>query len=124
MKIYRCAKCGNITVKLTDSGAPLSCCGETMAELKAGVTDAATEKHVPALQINGDTLSVQVGEVVHPMTPEHSIQWILVHQGDKVQYVTLTPDSEPKATFRIEPGKPVEVYEYCNLHGLWKAESK
>lgn len=124
MKFYRCAKCGNITVKLVDAGPPLSCCGELVAELKAGVTDAAKEKHVPALSQEGNTLTVQVGSVAHPMLPEHYIQLIAVEQQGKVQYITLAPDQEPKAVFQVEAGKSVTVYEYCNLHGLWKAEQK
>lgn len=122
MKIFRCKSCGNILVTLVDGGGPLTCCGAPMDELKAGVTDAAQEKHVPALKLEGETLTVQVGDVLHPMTEDHFIQWILVEQGGKVQYVTLTPSDSPHATFRVEAGKPLTVYEYCNLHGLWKAE--
>lgn len=124
MTLYRCELCGNIVVKLVDGGGPLACCGQPMNALKAGVTDAAQEKHVPALKLEGSTLTVQVGDVLHPMTPEHYIQFILVEQEGKVQYAALTPDSEPKAVFEVEPGKPVTAYEYCNLHGLWKAELK
>lgn len=119
---YKCEHCGNIITKLVNGGGPLNCCGQPMTELKANTTDAAQEKHVPVIAVNGGKLSVQVGEVLHPMTPEHSIQVILVEQGDKVRYTTLTPDRQPKAEFEIEPGKPFTVYEYCNLHGLWKAE--
>lgn len=122
ISFFECKHCKNIALKLVDQGPPLSCCGDPMIELKAGTSDGAHEKHVPALQINGDILSVQVGEVLHPMTPEHFIQWILVEQGDKIQYQRLTPDQEPKASFKIEPGVPFTVYEHCNLHGLWKIE--
>ena len=27
-----------------------------------------------------------------------------------------------RAAFHVPAGVPVTVYEYCNLHGLWKAE--
>lgn len=123
MKFYRCSHCGNLAVLLVDAGVPLVCCGEKMQQLQAGVTDAAQEKHVPAVSLEGTTMHVQVGEVAHPMTEEHYIQWILLQQGSKVQYVTLTPQSQPKATFAAEAGDYV-VYEYCNLHGLWKTEGK
>ncbi len=123
MKFYRCELCGNIIVKLVNGGGVLSCCGQEMTELKAGVVDAALEKHVPAFQREGATLSVQVGEIIHPMTPEHYIQCIVVQQGDHVQYVTLDSTDEPKATFQINPDEPATIYEYCNLHGLWKAEA-
>lgn len=124
MKFYRCKKCGNIALKPVDSGAPLSCCGEPMAELKAGVTDAALEKHVPALTLEGSKLKVQVGSVAHPMTPEHYIQLIAVEQAGKMQYISLTPEQDPTAKFQVDADKPFTVYEYCNLHGLWKADGK
>lgn len=123
MEFYRCELCGNIVVKLADGGGTLACCGQDMQMPQAGVVDAALEKHVPAFQRDGSTLSVQVGSEIHPMTAAHYIQYILIHQGDQVQYVTLSPDQEPKATFSIDPDQPVTIYEYCNLHGLWKAEA-
>lgn len=122
MDIYRCSLCGNIVVKLVHGGGTLSCCGQEMVVLKAGTTDASVEKHVPALTLNGNTLSVQVGDVVHPMTAEHYIQFILAVQGENVQYKLLSPEQEPKAEFEINPKLPVEVYEYCNLHSLWKKD--
>lgn len=119
MKIYCCDTCGNIVTKAVDGGGPLSCCGSSMKELKAGVSDGALEKHVPYLQQEGNTLTVTVGETIHPMTAEHYIQMILVRQGDKVQYVSLKPEQKPSAVFMIDSDVPFVVYEYCNLHGLW-----
>lgn len=124
MKILQCAHCGNQVFVLHDGGVPMVCCGEEMRELVAGSTDGAQEKHVPAVSVNGTTMQVQVGEVAHPMLAEHFIQWVAVQQGDKVQFAYLHPNQEPKATFTIEAGKPWAVYEYCNLHGLWKAEGQ
>lgn len=123
MKIVECAHCGNQALLLKDSGVPMICCGEEMAALQAGVTDAAQEKHVPAFELKGGTLQVQVGEVIHPMTAEHHIAWIAVEQGQKLQFARLDPAGEPKASFEVEPGA-FTVYEFCNLHGLWKAEGK
>jgi superoxide reductase len=35
----------------------------------------------------------------------------------------LHPGDAPHAKFALtEDEKPTVVYEYCNLHGLWKAE--
>ncbi|NJP40726.1 desulfoferrodoxin [Oscillospiraceae bacterium HV4-5-C5C] len=121
VKFFKCMLCGNVVVKLTDSGNPLSCCGQEMTELKPGTTDAAQEKHVPVLERDGDHLHVKVGSVAHPMLPEHYIQWIVVVQGNKVQTVHLAPGEAPAADFIVEDG-PVTAYEYCNLHGLWSAE--
>ena len=49
VKYYVCNHCGNIIEMLKDQGVPVMCCGEAMHELKAGVTDAAVEKHVPCI---------------------------------------------------------------------------
>ena len=43
LKFYRCSHCGNIIVKLKDSGAPVSCCGDVMAQLQPGTSDGAHE---------------------------------------------------------------------------------
>lgn len=124
MKLVRCAHCGNMAIMMQDSGVPMICCGEPMGEVKAGVTDAAQEKHVPAVTVDGNTLQVVVGSVEHPMLEEHYIQWILCEQGDRTQYVKLHPGQPPKATFTVEAGKEYRVYEYCNLHGLWMTSGK
>ncbi len=119
---YRCNICGTIIGMMHDGGGTLVCCADDMEELTVNTSDGAKEKHVPEVKIEGDTLYVSVGDVEHPMTKEHYIQWILIVQDGKTQRVELSPDSEPKATFKIEEGKPIEVYEYCNLHGLWAKE--
>lgn len=121
---YRCKKCGNLVGLIEDGKVPMICCGEPMEKLVPNTTDGAHEKHVPAFELNGSELHVQVGSVPHPMTEEHYIMWIMVTQGNKTQRVELTPQDEPKADFHVEADKPFAIYEYCNLHGLWMAESK
>lgn len=120
LNIYRCKSCGNILVEAVNGGGPLTCCGTEMTPLKAGITDAAQEKHVPVYKLEGNSLNVNVGGVTHPMERDHYIQLILVQQENTVQYRTLNPGEAPQATFDIDPLKPFTVYEYCNLHGLWK----
>ena len=124
MKIYRCNHCGNIVMMLTDAGVPMQCCGEKMAELKANTVDAATEKHVPFVKKDGNKVTVSVGEVVHPMTEEHYIEWIILEQGSNVQIKYLTPSDKPETTFNLVSDEPFTVYEHCTLHGLWTLESK
>ena len=122
VKFFICKHCGNIVGMIHDSGAPLSCCGENMTELVANTVDAAKEKHVPVITIEGDTVTVKVGSVAHPMLPEHYIQWIylLTEQGGERKI--LKPGDAPQAVFVMTPGdKFIAAYEYCNLHGLWKA---
>ena len=67
MKFYRCAHCGNIVAYIHDSGVRAVCCGEEMKELVPNTTDAAGEKHVPVIAVDGQTVTVTVGSVEHPM---------------------------------------------------------
>ena len=40
------------------------------------------------------------------------------------QIVNLNPGEAPKAEFPVPAGDQlVAVYEYCNIHGLWKWEA-
>jgi superoxide reductase len=117
---YRCEKCGNIVAKIRNGGGTLTCCGQAMTKLAANSTDAAQEKHVPVVTKEGGKIKVAVGATLHPMLPEHHIEWIALVAGDKVEFKFLKPGEEPKAEFtEVQSGT---VYEYCNLHGLWKAE--
>ncbi len=65
---------------------------------------------------------MHVGEVTHPMLEEHYIQWIYLQTENGGQRISLHPNEAPEATFSIEHDAPVAVFEYCNLHGLWKKE--
>ena len=122
MKFYVCEHCGNLITMVKDAGVPVMCCGQKMTQLVPGTVDAAVEKHVPVAEVQGSTVTVRVGSVEHPMLPEHSIQWIALEtsQGSQIKY--LQPGQAPRAVFALSEGEKVEaVYEYCNLHGLWKA---
>lgn len=117
---YRCEICGNMVALIMSGGGTLTCCGQNMTKLEPNTTDAATEKHVPFITREDGKINVQIGSTIHPMLPEHHIEWIALDTGDKVEIVYLKPGMEPKAEFNeVESGT---VYEYCNLHGLWKAE--
>ena len=121
-KFYICEHCGKMVALVKESGVPVMCCGQKMTEIIPGTTDAAVEKHVPVYTVENNIVHVKVGEVEHPMTPEHYIQWIDIQTTGGIQRVTLTPSDKPEATFTINEGDEViAVYEYCNLHGLWKA---
>ena len=123
MKFYRCEHCGNIVIKLHDSGVPVVCCGQPMTELVPGATDGAYEKHVPAVTVDGSVIKVQVGEVEHPMMEEHYIQFIVLETSTGYQIKNLKAGDKPVAEFSLAAGdKAVAVYEYCNLHGLWVKE--
>lgn len=123
VKFYRCRHCGNLVAVVEDAGPVPVCCGEPMELLVAGSVDAAAEKHVPAVTREGNVLRARVGSVEHPMLPEHHIQWIAVACERRLQLARLDAGEAPEAAFHVPAGAPVTVYEYCNLHGLWKAEA-
>ncbi|MEG0784558.1 MAG: desulfoferrodoxin [Christensenella sp.] len=116
---YRCELCGNIVGLIKDGGGELVCCGTPMVKLVPNTVDAAQEKHIPVYEKKGDTLLVQVGSVEHPMTDEHYIEWIAVETPNLMQRHVLEPGEKPAAKFHVESDE-IEVFAYCNLHGLWK----
>ena len=120
VKFYRCNHCGNIVAVVKDGGVTPSCCGEPMELLVAGSTDAAAEKHVPVVARDGNHIVVSVGEVAHPMTEEHYIEWIALEADGRLEIHYLKPGQTP-ATFFAGGVKTGTVYAYCNLHGLWSA---
>ena len=119
---YQCDVCGNLVELINNGGGELVCCDQPMTELKANTVDAAVEKHVPYVTRKDGKLYVQIGSTVHPMVPEHYIEWIALVTDKTVERVYLAPGEEPKAVF--DDVWEADVYEYCNLHGLWKAEAK
>ena len=97
-------------------------------ELVPNTTDAANEKHVPVIDRNGRAVRVHVGSVTHPMMEAHYIMWVAIETklGETMGYQQkwLKPGMVPEALFELAQGEElVAAYEYCNLHGLWKAEA-
>lgn len=127
VKFFICKHCGNLVGVIQDAGVPMVCCGEKMQELKANTTDGATEKHVPVFTLEKTPegfkkVSVKVGSVEHPMIAEHFIQWIYLQTDKGGHRISLSAADKPEAVFILQSENPVAIYEYCNLHGLWKAE--
>jgi len=123
MKLLKCAICGNIITHVKKSGVPVMCCGRKMEELIPGTSDGATEKHVPVIKQDGNKVVVDIGSVEHPMVEAHYIEWIVLETEKGTQSKKLNPGEEPKAEFVLaDDDKVVAAYEYCNLHGFWKAE--
>ena len=120
-KFYKCRHCGNVIQKVVDNRVPVVCCGEKMEELVPGIMEASVEKHLPVITwLDFNVMKVEVGSVAHPMLPEHHIAFIYVeteHGGIRVDL-----NDKPEAVIALGEEKAVAVYEYCNLHGLWKTE--
>ena len=122
-KFFVCKHCGNMIGLLHDAGVPMMCCGEKMVELVPNTTYAAQEKHVPVGTVEGNKVVVNVGSVDHPMLDEHWIQWVYLETDKGGHRKVLNPGEKPNVVFALtEDEKPLAVYEYCNLHGLWVAK--
>ena len=121
--IYRCSVCGNIVDVLHEGAGTLVCCGQDMEMLQEKEQDQGLEKHVPQIKIEGDTATVTVGDILHPMEDSHYIQFIqLIVDGD-TQTKYLLPSQQPITQFKLlKEYKNITAREYCNLHGLWKSK--
>jgi len=67
---------------------------------------------------------VKVGEVEHPMTEEHLINWVDFYLDKKfLARAHFTPNVGPGAMVHIKAtsGK-VSAIEHCNVHGTWMSE--
>lgn len=123
LEMYRCEHCGNIVIMAYNGGGKMICCGEEMKLLEANTSDAAGEKHVPVVTVDGNKVIVKVGEVEHPMVEEHFIGSILLETNNQLHTRWMKPGEAPVAEFILsEDEKPVSAYEYCTLHGLWKKD--
>ena len=121
-KFYLCSHCGNIVEMVHDVGVKPFCCGQEMKELIPNTVDASGEKHIPVVKVCEGIVEVNVGSVDHPMVDVHWIEWIQL-VTDKGSYRKwLNPSEAPNVKFLLGEEKPVAVYAYCNLHGLWKTE--
>ena len=124
VKFYICKHCGNIVGLIHNAGVPLVCCGEKMSELVPNTTEAATEKHLPVVEMDGNIVKVSVGSVEHPSTEEHYIAWIYLETAHGGQRKAIKPGDKPEVSFALQDDELIAVYAYCNLHGLWKTEIK
>ena len=118
-KFYICRHCGNLIEMVHDAKVPVFCCGQKMEALVPNTVEASGEKHIPVVTAKGSQVIVNIGSVDHPMVPEHFIEWVYVETGNGGYRKELKPDSAPNVVFELGDDKPVAVYAYCNLHGLW-----
>ena len=122
MKFCVCEHCGNLVGVINDAGVPMMCCGQKMTQLVPGTVEASVEKHLPVVTVDDDKVKVEIGSVAHPMAEEHSILWVYLQTDKGGQRKNLAVGEAPVAEFSLLDEKPVAVYAYCNLHGLWKTE--
>ena len=121
-KFYICKHCGNMVGLIDGNNIPMICCSEKMKELVPNTVEASVEKHLPVVTVSGDGINVKVGGVAHPMEDAHNISFVYVETEKGGQRKSLKIGEAPDLTFSFADDKPVAVYAYCNLHGLWKTE--
>ena len=121
-KFFICKHCGNMTGAIVSKGVPMVCCGEKMAELSPNTAEASAEKHLPAVTVTGGSITVTVGSAAHPMEEAHHIKFVYVETERGGQRKCLKVGEQPSLSFCFTEDKPVAVYAYCNIHGLWKTE--
>ena len=110
-EFFKCNHCGNVVMKMVDSGAPLVCCGEKMQLLVPNTEDASTEKHVPvATRIDECLMRVDVGSAPHPMLSENHIQFIYVETEHGGVRFDLT--NQPQAQMCVCHDRQICVYDY------------
>ena len=121
-KFYICAHCRNIVEMVYDTDIKLFCCGDEMKELVPNAVEASGEKHIPAVTVKDGLVEVNVGSVNHPMESVHWIEWVQLVTDKGSQRKYLKPGDAPNVKFLLSGEKPLAVYAYCNLHGLWKTD--
>ena len=144
MKGFVCKVCGFISI---NGSAPEKCpvCGapKTSFEEKEDAIKTPKDvnnltelekKHVPVITVvkkcglipeGCQDVHVKMGEIQHPMQPEHYITHIDFYiDNEFISRVKLTPDKlNPAAALHLkaQSGK-LTVIELCNLHGAWIKE--
>lgn len=123
MKLFKCNMCGKIVCVINDTDTDIICCGAPMTEIIPQTKDAINnkEKHVPTYKLDGNKVTVYIGETPHPSEPTHYIEWIAIKTNMGKQRKCLKPGDAPKATFYLAKNERIEeIYAYCNIHSLWK----
>lgn len=120
-ELYVCKICGNVIEVVNTGASSLVCCNQPMTKMDAGAKDASLEKHVPVIESVDGGIKVKVGSVAHPMEEKHYIVFIEVLTKNQVLRAELEPNQVPEASFLVKGDDVLEVREYCNVHGLWKA---
>lgn len=117
-------------------------------------SDWKTEKHVPVIEIVGETkkgalitVTASVGkEIAHPNTTEHHIRWIALFflpRGEKFPYQiartefnahgesaegpntsTVFTHHETIVKFKTDKSGTLLASSYCNIHGLWQSSKE
>jgi superoxide reductase len=127
-----CGTCGYVAL---DGKAPENCpvCNTPKSgftELEGAINtpadaDNLTEldkKHIPVVE-KAEVVKAKMGEITHPMEPNHHIVWVDFYLNDKwMSRAHLTPDCNPEACVSLKTQGKISVIAFCNQHGKWIKE--
>ena len=120
-KFFKCRISELVALRLIEKPIPLMCCGEWMIEPENNDPRFDAKKHLPVVtRLDDCRLRIEVGEAPHPMLPEHHIDFIYVATEHGGRFVYLT--DKPSTEICCGDDRPIAVYAYCNLHGMWKTD--
>ncbi len=120
-RFYVCKHCGNIIAMVKANGPAVVCCGEPMSVMECNTNPDLAKKHKPVVNIDGNKVVVTIGEIEHPATEEHYIDWVSLETKKGNQRKEIPNGDKAQVVFMLEEGDAViNAYSLCNLHGLWK----
>ncbi len=119
-KILKCDDCGSIIQVLAEDDG--DACDTHMFEFPAQTEGEKSPKHKPVVEIDGNKVTVKVGEAAHPMDDDHYIQFLIVEAGAEQYAKCFKPGDVAEATFTVNSAADVKALAFCNLHGLWSSE--
>ncbi|MEO0234320.1 MAG: desulfoferrodoxin family protein [candidate division WOR-3 bacterium] len=117
--ILRCSVCNNIVEVLREGDGEIICCGKVMFKEEVKNKDEGMEKHLPLIKEKNGFFEISVGEVEHPMTKEHHIEWIEINTDKESIKKFFNINEKPIYTLS-KSYKIKSVRAYCNIHGLWR----
>ncbi len=130
MNKYRCKVCSYLYAEdtpFTDLPEDWLCplCGAPKSEFEIvhRLSEEGEEKHVPIIEVTGDTVTVRIGSAPHPMEEAHYITMVeLYTDKTALKKKNLNPNEEPIAIFEnISQTKNIKALAHCNLHGVWES---
>lgn len=121
-KFFLCETCGNLMIAAIASGVVPYCCGDEMTRVQANTTDGSKEKHLPVFSfVSKHCMKVNIGSEPHPMTPNHNIRFVCLETDNGFAIRYLDEDDLPEVHICFT-GRPIAIYAYCNIHGLWRVD--
>lgn len=119
-KFLVCKNCGNLVEVIEGKDIPIICCGNNMEHIVPNTVEASIEKHKPVVNLENGCAHIIVGSTIHPMEENHYIKWIYVETNIRSLRYNFKHGDKPEILVNLDENeKIINVYAFCNLHGLW-----